>query len=76
MIAVGFGKGTVNGDRLAASFEWRFAFLDLHRHVTVNDQALCGIHTELFQDPFGKPHFMDQVKIRVFSFVVGFFVFD
>ena len=52
MIAVSFGKGTVNGDRLAASFEfeWGFAFLDLHRHVTVKDQALCGIHTEPFQE--------------------------
>src|SRR5207245_874522 len=39
MIAVGFGEGAVNRDRLAAFLERRFALVDLYRHMAIDDEA-------------------------------------
>ena len=46
MVSISFGKGAINGNRLATALEGRFAFLHFHRYVAVDDEADRGVDIE------------------------------
>jgi hypothetical protein len=65
VVAVSLGECAVNSHGLAAFFERRLNFFDLHRHMTIHNHALGGIYSELCKNLIAEPCFMDQPKVRV-----------
>ena len=76
VIAVGFGEGPVDGDRLAAAFDRGFPGLDADRDVTVDDQPALGIDAEFGQDLFAEPRLVDEGEVRVLGLVMRGLVGD
>ena len=48
---IGFGKAAVNNQQLPATFNGCLPFFQFHRHMSVDDMALCLIQAELPQNP-------------------------
>src|SRR5262245_35617529 len=69
-VAVGFGKRSVDGDRLARIFEGTFTFFDHYGDMAVDNHPGSRIDPKLCQHLLSEFWRMDKRKVGVLLFLV------
>jgi len=75
VVAVGFGKGSVDGDGIAAVFDGVFSFFDFDRDVAVDDEDIL-VHAEGATDLVDEVLVVDFFEVGIFDLAMAFGVGD